>query len=121
MDRALATRQQGEREKPRVIIAKLHYDGDAMEILRKARDGAPLSYNGHRIAIFPDYTASVAKARAAFTDVRRALRGQKEIRYSLLYPARLRITHRDEDKEFVDPQKAMDYVKNILLTTEAEG
>lgn len=118
--RALATRNQGDRERPRVIIAKLHYDGDAVEILRKARDGAPLSYNGHRIAIFPDYTASVAKARAAFTDVRKALRGRKEIRYGLFYPARLRITHRDEDTEFVDPQKAMDYVKKILPATEID-
>ncbi len=119
--RALATRNQGEREKPRVIIAKLHYDGDAVEVLQRSRDRAPLSYNGHRIGIFPDYTASVAKARATFTDVWRALRGRKEIRYGLLYPARLRITHRDEDKEFVDPQKAMDYVKNILSASETEG
>ncbi|KAG7519808.1 hypothetical protein JOB18_016446 [Solea senegalensis] len=86
-----------------------------------AWDGAPLSYNGHHIGIFPDYTASVAKARAAFTDVRKALRGRKEIRYGLFYPARLRITHQDEDKEFVDPQKAMDYVKKILPATEIEG
>ncbi|KAG7467812.1 hypothetical protein JOB18_017105, partial [Solea senegalensis] len=63
----------------------------------------------------------VAKARAAFTDVRKALRGRKEIRYGLFYPARLRITHQDEDKEFVDPQKAMDYVKKILPATEIEG
>uniref|UniRef100_A0A667Z7E4 L1 transposable element RRM domain-containing protein n=1 Tax=Myripristis murdjan TaxID=586833 RepID=A0A667Z7E4_9TELE len=118
--RVLTTRNLGDREKPRVIIAKLHHDEDAVEILWKARDRAPLSYNGHRIAIFPDYTASVAKARAAFMDVRRALRGRKGICYGLLYPARLRITHQDEDKEFVDPQKAMDYVKNILPATEME-
>lgn len=117
--RAPAARQQGDRERPRVIIAKLHYDGDAVEILRRAREGAPLSYDGHRIAIFPDYTANVAKARAAFTDVRRALRGRKETRYGLLYPARLRITHHNE--EFVDPQKAMDDVRNIPSTPKTEG
>uniref|UniRef100_A0A667Z7D9 L1 transposable element RRM domain-containing protein n=1 Tax=Myripristis murdjan TaxID=586833 RepID=A0A667Z7D9_9TELE len=114
--RVLTTRNLGDREKPRVIIAKLHHDEDAVEILWKARDRAPLSYNGHRIAIFPDYTASVAKARAAFMDVRRALRGRKGICYGLLYPARLRITHQDEDKEFVDPQKAMDY-QDMVCTT----
>uniref|UniRef100_A0A8C2Z916 L1 transposable element RRM domain-containing protein n=1 Tax=Cyclopterus lumpus TaxID=8103 RepID=A0A8C2Z916_CYCLU len=68
--RTAATRKPGDREKPRVIIAKVHNDGDAAEILRKARERAPLVYNGNRISIFPDYTPSVAKARAAFTDIR---------------------------------------------------
>ncbi|KAF7642502.1 hypothetical protein LDENG_00256890 [Lucifuga dentata] len=40
--RSIALRKPGG--KPRVIIAKLHYDGDCMDILRKARDRAPLSY-----------------------------------------------------------------------------
>lgn len=102
-------------DKPRVIIAKMHYDEDAVEILRKARDKAPLFYNGQRVSIFPDYTANVAKARAAFSEVRSALRGRKDIRYGLLFPARLRITHNGNCREFVDHRKAMDYAKQILM------
>lgn len=120
--RTLAPRKPGEREKPRVIIAKVHYDGDAAEILRRARDRGPLSYNGKRISIFPDYPPGVAKARAAFTDIRKALRGRRGVRYGLLYPARFRISHKDEDKEFVDPTKAMDYVQKIVIpSTEPEN
>lgn len=111
--RTLGPRVPGDRERPRVIIAKLHYDGDAAEILRRARDRAPLMYNGKRIAIFPDYTSNVARARAAFTDVRKELRGRKGVRYGLFYPARLRITFNNQDKEFVDPKKAMEYVKKL--------
>lgn len=119
--RILAPTRPGDREKPRVIIAKLHYDGDAAEILRRARDRAPLMYNGKRIAIFPDYTASVAKARAAFTDIRKTLRGRRGVRYGLLYPAKLRISHKDEVREFVDPKKAMKYVQEIVVpSTEPE-
>uniref|UniRef100_A0AAR2M116 Reverse transcriptase domain-containing protein n=1 Tax=Pygocentrus nattereri TaxID=42514 RepID=A0AAR2M116_PYGNA len=70
------------RDSPRVIIAKLHNDGDAADILRRARDHAPLTYNGKRIAIFPDYTASFAKARATFTEARKALRGRGDVRIS---------------------------------------
>ena len=101
--------------KPGVIIAKLHNDGDAVEILRRAQDRAPLMYNGNRIAIFPDYTPSVAKARAAFTDIRRALRGRKGVRYGLLYPARLRVSRNNEDEEFLDPSKAMEYVQKKIF------
>ena len=106
-------------DKPRVIIAKLHYDGDAAEVLRRARDRAPLSYSRRRVAIFPDYTSSVAKARAAFTDVRKMLRGRQGVRYGLLYPARLRISYKNEEKEFLDPREALEYVrKEIISETE---
>ncbi|KAK1893749.1 LINE-1 retrotransposable element ORF1 protein [Dissostichus eleginoides] len=72
-------------DRPRVIIAKLHNDGDAAEVLRRARDRAPLNYNGKRIAIVPDYTNNIAKARAAFTDVRKMLRGRQGVRYGPLF------------------------------------
>lgn len=102
--------------KPRVIIAKLHNDGDAMDVLRRARDrGGQLKYDGNPIAIFPDYTAGVAKARAAFTDVRKMLRGRQGVRYGILFPARLRITHNDVEREFVDAAKAMAYVKTKVI------
>jgi len=117
--RSLGSRKPGD--KPRAIIAKLHYDGDCMEILRRARDQAPLSYNGNPVAIYPDYTASVARARAAFTDVRKLLRGRQGVRYGLLFPARFRVTHNGEEKEFRDAADAMDYVKRrIIPGTETE-
>lgn len=85
-----------------------------MEILQKARERAPPNYNGKQITIFPDYTASVARARAAFSDVRRVLRGRQGVRYGLLFPARLRITHDGEEKEFRNATEAMDYVKRKI-------
>ena len=116
--RIRAPRGPKDQDRPHVIIAKLHSDGDAAEILRRARDRAPLMYRGKRISIFPDYTSSVARARAAFTDVRKELRDRKGVRYGLLYPAKLRITFNNQDKEFVDPKKAMEYVQK--LRTESE-
>lgn len=59
--------------KPWVIVAKLHYCQDCIEVLRRAREGGPLRYKGDPVAIFPDYTTNVAKARAAFNNVRNLL------------------------------------------------
>lgn len=115
--RATAPKKPGNGERPRIIVAKLHYDGDAADILRRAKDQAPLMFNGKRIAIFPDYTTSVAKARAAFTDARRALRGRSDVRFGLLFPARLKITYKGDSKEFKDPAKAMDYIKRTIPAT----
>jgi len=108
--------------KPRVIIAKLHYYHECAEVLRRARTRGPLRFNGGPITIFPDYTASVAKARAAFTEVRKLLRDRQGVRFGLLFPARLRITNGGEDKQFADPEKAMDNVKrNIIPATDNEN
>lgn len=106
--------------KPRAIVAKLHYYQDCVQILRCARTRGPLRFNGEPITIFPDYTATVAKARAAFTEVRKLLRDRQGVRYGILFPARFRVTYKGEDREFTDPDKAMTYVKkNILPSTEA--
>lgn len=117
--RTLAPRKPGE-VKPRVIVAKLHYDGDAVDILRRAREKAPLMYNGKRISIFPDYTTGVAKARASFSDARKALRGRRDVRFGLFYPARFRISFRNQSVDFQDPVKAMAYIQNTVLS-QAEG
>ncbi|CAM4672337.1 unnamed protein product [Leuciscus chuanchicus] len=114
--RSLAPRKPGG--KPRAIVAKLHYFQDCVEVLNRARTRAPLRYNGESIAIFPDYTSRVAKARAAFTEVRKLLHNRQNVRFGILFPARLRVTHNGEEKEFTDAEKAMTYVRNHINHAE---
>ncbi|CAM4672382.1 unnamed protein product [Leuciscus chuanchicus] len=114
--RSLAPRKPGG--KPRAIVAKLHYFQDCVEVLNRARTRAPLRYNGESIAIFPDYTTRVAKARAAFTEVRKLLHNRQNVRFGILFPARLRVTHNGEEKEFTDAEKAMTYVRNHIIPAE---
>lgn len=94
--RNMAPRKPGG--KPRAIVAKLHYYQDCVEVLNRARTRAPLKNNGETIAIFPDYTARVAKARAAFTEVRKMLHNRPNVRFGILFPARLRVTHNGEER-----------------------
>lgn len=101
--------------KPRAIIAKLHYYQDCVEVLRRAREAGPLRYNGYIISVFPDHPPSVARARSAFNEVRKLLRGRDNIRYGILHPARLRITHNGTEKQFRDAGEAMAYVKRHIL------
>lgn len=51
---------------PCTAIAKLHYYQDCVEILRCARAQALLKFNRQSIAIFLDFTSSVARAWAAY-------------------------------------------------------
>ncbi|KAK7945541.1 hypothetical protein WMY93_001269 [Mugilogobius chulae] len=81
--RSLEPKRPGGR--PRVIIAKLHYYQDSVEVLRRARTLAPLMLQDQPISIFPDFTPSVARARAAFNDARRLLRDQPGVRFGILF------------------------------------
>lgn len=109
--RSLTQRRPGGR--PRAIIAKLSSEGDALDIVSRARNtGGKLRYRGNPISILPDYTARVVKARAAFTDVRKILRDRPGVRYGIFYPTRLRITFNYVEQEFVDADKAMDLRKS---------
>ncbi|KAJ8386338.1 hypothetical protein AAFF_G00174350 [Aldrovandia affinis] len=81
--RSLAPKRHGG--KPHAIVAKLHYYQYCVEVLSRARAQAPLRVKGQPIAIFPDYTASDAKARAAFTEVSKLLCNQQGVRYGILF------------------------------------
>ncbi|CAM4608411.1 unnamed protein product [Leuciscus chuanchicus] len=115
--RRLAPRRPGGN--PRAIIVRMHYYQDREEILKKARQLAPLKFNGQQIAIFPDFTARVAKARAAFTEGKKRIYNRSDVRYGFIYPAKLRITC--DQREFIDPDKAMDFVTNAIVTSRVES
>lgn len=117
VDRSHRTPQvQRVKEKPRPIIAKLHYYQDSVEVLRRARQaGGALKYRQALISIFPDYPPSVARARSAFNDVKQLLRGRAGVRYGVIHPAKFRITHHGIEKDFLDPEAAMSYVKASVI------
>lgn len=100
-------------ERPRPIIARLHYYADCVDILRRARAQRWIKVNDSSISIFPDLTARTAKARAAFNNIRRQLRDIPNIKFGLLYPARLRITRGNVTREFTSPDEAAAFVKTL--------
>ncbi|KAL7387798.1 hypothetical protein ABVT39_001470 [Epinephelus coioides] len=64
-----------------------------------------------RISVFPNYTSSVAKKRAAFSTVKCDLRSYPDVKFGLLYPAVLKVTMPDgTSHKFEDPTVATDFV-----------
>ncbi|KAI5105880.1 SH2 domain-containing adapter protein E [Silurus meridionalis] len=62
-------------ERPRAIVARFHYHSECLDVLRRAKELQRIQFKGLNISIFPDHTVKTAKARAAFNEVRRQLRG----------------------------------------------
>ena len=70
------------------MIARIHSFLVKEKILQLARENTPLTYNGSRIHIYPDYPAEIMKRRQPFEEVRKKL-NNAGMRTGFLYPARL--------------------------------
>lgn len=96
----------------RPIIAKLHHDRDKEPILRLSRENAPLHYRGKQVHIFPDYTVEVTSRRRTFGSVLKVLR-EAGVTCSLLFPARLRVNHKDSISMFDSPEEARKFADSF--------
>ncbi|KAG7504929.1 hypothetical protein JOB18_019734 [Solea senegalensis] len=106
-------RSPDPREPPRPFLLRLHYYHVLEDILRKASAAKQLYFRGKRIQIFPDYPPTVAKRRALFNRARELLRDKPGVRYGLLYPARLLVTHNGTQASFTDPKKGEEYAERL--------
>ncbi|KAL6477455.1 hypothetical protein MHYP_G00132900 [Metynnis hypsauchen] len=101
-----------EGAKPRSIIARVHFYTEKERILR-LRGGRNLDYNGHKVLIFPDYTAEVLGQRRSFRDVMQALRAQQVV-HTLRFPAKLCVRYKGQLKCFTSPSEAVKFVETEL-------
>uniref|UniRef100_A0A3P9J4Q2 L1 transposable element RRM domain-containing protein n=1 Tax=Oryzias latipes TaxID=8090 RepID=A0A3P9J4Q2_ORYLA len=74
-------------EKPRSIIARLHYLSDKEKIMSLSRAKGKLSFEGSPVHIFPNVSPEVGRQRAAFNQVKAKLRSAG-ILYSMQFPAK---------------------------------
>uniref|UniRef100_A0A8C5H531 L1 transposable element RRM domain-containing protein n=1 Tax=Gouania willdenowi TaxID=441366 RepID=A0A8C5H531_GOUWI len=117
LDRAHRTLQPKPKpgQRPRAVIARLHYFSDSVDILRKARELRNVKIRDMTIAVFPDLTAKTARERAAFNNVRRRLREIPDLRFGILHPACLRVTYKGVEKEFKTPEEADAYLDKLKV------
>lgn len=101
-------------ERPRAIVARLHYYTDCANILKKARELQRIKLHNMTISVFPDYTAKTARARAAFNEVRRQLRDIEGVRFGILHPAKLRITYEGVQRDFTSPAEAKEFISKMI-------
>lgn len=81
-------------------------------ILAEAQKHPELPYEYTKVMFFPDFLAEVQKRRRSFNEVRCRLR-KKEIKYSMLYPSRLRIPYKGTVRFFDTPMEASDWIDSL--------
>lgn len=97
---------------PRPIIAKLLNYRDRDTILKAAREKGELRYENSVLSIFPDFSVAVQKSRKSFDATKKILRA-KQIKYAMMYPAKLKIIHANKVSFFTNPEEACSFAESI--------
>lgn len=90
---------------PRTFILRLLHFRDRDAVLRESRKIEALRFEGARLMIFPDFSVETQKQRKSFDQVKQALR-QRGLKYSMLFPARLRVQDGESHRFFTVPDEA---------------
>lgn len=91
--------------KPRPVLLCLHRFQIKDLIIREARKKGNLSYRGHQIRIYEDYSPDVVKLRSEYREPMAELY-KRGFRPALLFPAKLRITLPGGDKKWLSSASA---------------
>lgn len=113
--RSLGPKPQ-EGRPPRPLVICFHRFQEKEKALRWARQNEA-KYKGSTLRIYPDISADLARKRATFKNVKQLLY-QKNVRFQLLHPARLRVHHNDETFLFNTPEEAQQFYDQRIAARE---
>lgn len=97
---------------PHTFILKFLNFRDRDEVLRADRVQGEIRHQNNKLLIFPDYSVETQKLRRSFDQVKAAMR-LKGIRYSVLFPARLRVQDGETTRFFTSPRDANAWLESL--------
>jgi len=113
LDRAHRSLRPKPRQGSRPVIVRFHRYIDKGKVLLWAKAHRNVAYRGHNIKFYEDFSATVAKKRAAFNQMK-ALLFKKEIRFGMIFPARLRVTFNGVSHTFDSPEQAEQFYEQRI-------
>ena len=97
---------------PRTLILRLLNFRDRDEVLRAARQQGEIRFENTRLMIFPDYSVETQRQHKSFDQVKGAMRA-RNIKYSVLFPARLRVQDGESLRFFNTPREASAWLDTL--------
>lgn len=105
---------------PRPIIARLFHFRDRDAVLQASRDKGPVNFENASVSFYPGFSPLVQKQRLGFQGVKRRLR-DLGLKYSLLFPTRLRIEYQERAFFFDCPDNISDWLDSLPMRHERTG
>lgn len=103
---------------PRVIIVKFLNFQDKVRVMRASRSKGKVIYAGQEIMFFPDLSAELHRRRRGFDQAKQQLRSMN-IRYGIVYPAKLRVSSDGQTREFGTPADAEKFIQRLQNTEDS--
>ncbi|KAI2644157.1 LINE-1 type transposase domain-containing protein 1 [Labeo rohita] len=97
---------------PRTMIMKFLNYKDKMIVIRAARAKGQILFRNRPVRFYEDLATGVHKKQKEFDAVRQQLRSMG-IRYGMIPPARLIVTHNGQSRIFKQPGEAENFVKAL--------
>ncbi len=100
---------------PRAVIMKFLNYADKVRTLKAARAKAIVMLDKRKLMFFPDVSAELHKKRKRFDAVKKDLRDLNilELRYGILHPATLCVTHKGKRHLFDNPPDAQRFLQDL--------
>lgn len=109
--RSLA-RPRPDGKPPRHFMVRFLRYQDKERVLRAARERENVTWEGHRIMFFPDYSRIVDEKRRQFNQCKRLLH-ERHIKFALKFPATLVFKTKDGQKTFDNPKQALSFINAL--------
>uniref|UniRef100_A0A8C4RI41 L1 transposable element RRM domain-containing protein n=1 Tax=Erpetoichthys calabaricus TaxID=27687 RepID=A0A8C4RI41_ERPCA len=101
--------------KPRSFIVRFERLRCKLDVMALLRHKQEIIFENNLIHIFPDFSPSTAAKRTAYIDIKKLLR-KADIKYSLLYPIKLKVEVQDQYYIFLSKEETEKELKKLFPT-----
>lgn len=112
IERAHRAGQRGNRDR-HVLVRFLRY-GAREAVLRASREKERVEWRGKRVSFFQDLSQEIIQRRNKFDGVKKQLQ-EKGLRYTMLYPAVLRVVADNIRHTFASPEEVRSFISGRAL------
>lgn len=102
---------------PRVLIVKFLNFQDKVRVMRAAMAKGKVICGGQEVMFFPDLSTDLHRRRRGFDRVKQQLRAMN-VRYGLIYPAKLRVSSGGHTHVFETPADAEKFIRGLQNTED---
>lgn len=108
--------------RPREVIMKFLDFTDKVRVMRAAKKKSNVIYEDRKVMFFPDFSVELRKQRRLFDPVKKQLAALDipDLRFGIIHPAKMLITHRGKRRVFDSPSEADLYVQQLKKNHHGE-
>lgn len=112
IERAHRLQDRRDRNAPRILIMRFLNSKDKDKVLQVVRAKGKVKYDEREVKFFQDIARETHLNRRKFYEVKQQLKSMG-IRYGIIFPAKLRVTHEGRDRIFENPPEVENFIRNL--------